>query len=241
MARCAQRVVAALVAGALLAGCGGGGSSHSATTATTKPLTKAQATELAHALNLRAADVPGFASVKPERESREESEFGNRLAACAGAAGHEHRIVDVKSAEFKRSGSGIASQMVQSDVTVESSPAYAQQDLRAIRSTRGEQCVARALDTFFKGKNFSGASIGNASVSEGTPPGGGTGEGFALRIVLPISASGLSVTVYVDFLGFVQGPAEVMLMSFGLPEPFPAAEQQRLYKLLEQRASARGI
>jgi hypothetical protein len=39
-----------------------------------------------------------------------------------------------------------------------------------------------------------------------------------------------------DLLGFVDGPAEVVLLTSGLPEPFPAATEHRLFSLLIQRA-----
>jgi hypothetical protein len=44
-----------------------------------------------------------------------------------------------------------------------------------------------------------------------------------------------------DILGFVYGPTEVSLLSFGVPEPFPAATEQHLFSLLLQRAKAHGI
>ena len=46
-------------------GCGGSASAP-ATPATSEPITKAQATAYAHAVNLRAADLPGMSIASPE-------------------------------------------------------------------------------------------------------------------------------------------------------------------------------
>jgi hypothetical protein len=39
-----------------------------------------------------------------------------------------------------------------------------------------------------------------------------------------------------DFLGFVDGPSQITLVSSGLLQPFPAAVQQHLFALLLARA-----
>jgi hypothetical protein len=121
------------------------------------------------------------------------------------------------------------------------SPAYAEQDLRAIRSKRGQACVAKLVNKAFKGRNLSGASIGTVSVKEGAPPAAGTGGSFGLRLTLPISAQGITLSAYFDFLGFVHGAAEVTLQSIGVTRPFPAATQERLFRTLVQRASAHAV
>jgi len=48
----------------------------------------------------------------------------------------------------------------------------------------------------------------------------------------------MKLPIYLDYLGFVDGPAEVTLLSSGLLRPFPAAIQQRLFALLLSRAKA---
>jgi len=48
----------------------------------------------------------------------------------------------------------------------------------------------------------------------------------------------LRIPFYLDILGFVYGPAEISLLSSGLPVPFPAALQQRLFLSLLARAKA---
>jgi hypothetical protein len=43
---------------------------------------------------------------------------------------------------------------------------------------------------------------------------------------------------YEDTLGFIVGPAEIVLHTFGSPRPFPAATERHLLSLLYSRAKA---
>jgi hypothetical protein len=85
-----------------------------------------------------------------------------------------------------------------------------------------------------------GSRSGHVSDSSGSPPTPGTTGSFGLRISTPITLHHVSVPFYMDFLGFVYGPAEVTLASFSLPEPFPAATEERLFSLLLARAKMHG-
>jgi hypothetical protein len=49
------------------------------------------------------------------------------------------------------------------------------------------------------------------------------------------------VHLYLDMLGFVDGPAQVTLFSSGVLRPFPAALQERLFTLLLVRAKAHRV
>jgi hypothetical protein len=53
-----------------------------------------------------------------------------------------------------------------------------------------------------------------------------------------LEVRGIKLPIYLDFLGFVEGPSEVTLLSSGLLRPFPAAVQQHLFALLLARAKA---
>jgi hypothetical protein len=243
--------LAALGAGVLLAGCGGSGhkSGTSTTTSTTTStsssssaqLTSAQALALARALNLQPADVAGFrATPSSPHESAAERALARQLEACAGAVGERHRLAEAKSDEFKRAANGLP-QEVSSSVSVESAPAYAEQDLRAIRSARGQRCIVKFVDAALKGRKLSGAHVGAASIKEGTPPAAGASGAFGIRIDLPISIQQLTVHAYFDLLGFIRGPVEVTLQSIGVNEPFPAATQEHLFGVLVRRAAAHPV
>jgi hypothetical protein len=228
--------LAALAAGALLAGCGG--SSHPKTTSTSGagPVTKGQALALAQAINLKPADVAGFKAIPSSgHETPQEKALTRELETCAGGAGEAHKLAEAKSDEFKREAKGLP-QEVSSSVSIEQTPAYAEQDLKAIRSRRGQACIVKLVNEVLKARNLAGAKVGAVSIREGTPPAPGTNGAFALRVTLPISVQGVTVQTYFDFLGFVTGSAEVTLQSVGVTEPFPAATQEHLFRVLVQRA-----
>ena len=252
-------VILPLLAIGLLVGCGS--SSHAPTTtvapaaattranaaaaaktsATQRLFTKTQAIAFAHAVNLRARDVPGFkvSSEHKERETPAEKRSGAELTRCAGGVGSSHQVAEASSKEFEREGNNSA-QNVQSGVTVEQTPALAAKELAAIRSARGRTCLSHYVTLLFRGQKYEGASVGPVSISSGSPHAPGTTGGFALRITATITLHHIKIPFYMDFLGFVYGPAEVTLFSFSLPEPFPAATEERLFSLLLTRAKTHG-
>jgi hypothetical protein len=76
------------------------------------------------------------------------------------------------------------------------------------------------------------------TIQSGTPPAPGTSGGFGWRVTASFEVRGIKLPIYLDFLGFVEGPSEVTLLSSGLLRPFPAAVQQHLFALLLARAKA---
>jgi hypothetical protein len=209
---------------------------------TGKSLTRAQARAFAHAVNLRTADVPGFKVSSEngnEREAAGEKRLERKMLRCVGAAGPNRQLTEVSSKEFERED-GKGAQNVQSGVVVEQTSALAVKELAAVRSERGRRCFSHYLDLLFKGQKYRGVSVGPVSISQGSPPAPGTTGSFGWRITATITVHRVRVPFYADILGFVYGPAEVTLLSFGLPEPFPAATQQRLFSLLLTRAKMHG-
>jgi hypothetical protein len=59
---------------------------------------------------------------------------------------------------------------------------------------------------------------------------------FGWRVTATFDVRGIKVPIYLDFLGFIDGPSEVTLLSSGLLQPFPATVQQHLFSLLLSRA-----
>ena len=260
-------ILVLLASSGLLAACGGSysaASSHSAavsvapaaTTTATPPtvatgsspsaaraLSKAQAQAFARAVNLRAADVPGFkvsAEHGHEHETAAEKRLEGELTRCAGGAARDLQVAEVSSKEFEREDKSGA-QNLQSGITIEQTPALAAKELAAVRSERGRTCILHYVTLLFKGQKYEGASVGHVSVSSGSPSAPGTTGGFGLRITTTITLHHIKIPFYMDFFGFVYGPAEVMLRSFSLPEPLPTATEERLFSLLLQRAKAHGI
>jgi predicted small lipoprotein YifL len=265
MAALMRRMVAIavlLATGGPLAGCGKGGPvtvttpAHSATKATTPathpggaptaPQTgatptkaKAQAQAFARAVNLQAADVPGFhvsAEHQHEPETSAEKRLKPELRRCFASAGETKALVESSSGKFERSA-GIASQSVNSEVTIGPASLTAK-ELGAIRGGHLPACLSHYFELLLKSQNLHGASVGPVSSKEGSPPARGMTGSFGLRFTATIALRGVHVPFYVDILGFADGPAEVTLSTFGLPQPFPATLEEQLFSLLLERARA---
>jgi len=258
-------ILALLAAGALLAACGS--SSHAPTTtvvpaaattranaataartsASSRSFTKAQAIAFAHAVNLTAADVPGFkVHSEHEHETAAEKRLEHEMLRCVRALGSHygilegsHGLVEIGSKEFGREAN-TGEESVQSEVTVVRTPALAAKELAAMRSPQVRVCLSHYLDLLFKSHKYHGATVSPVSISQGTPPAPGATGSFAWRITTTIALHSVTIPIYIDIFGFVEGPAEVSLFTAGVPQPFPAAIEERLFSLLLTRAKTHG-
>jgi hypothetical protein len=245
----------------LLAACGSSGHHTAATvghgahttrngssSGAVKPMTKAQAIAFAQAVNLTAADLPGFkATSKHEHEhaTATEKRLEHELLRCTGGALISRGgVAEVSSKNFKLEHNALELN-VNSEVSVAQTPAAAAKELAAIRSNRVRGCVSHYLNLLLKNqllKNQKSPAIADSisiSISRGTPPAPGTTGSFGWQITATITAHATKLPFfYIDILGFVYGPAEVSLFSSGALKPFPAAIQEHLYRLLLQRAKA---
>ena len=205
-----------------------------------RPLTKAQALAFADAVNLTAADVPGFkASSRSQRghTSAIEKRLEREMLSCVGGSSGRASLAEAGSKSFERE-TPLSDESVSSEVAVAHSSAAAASGLGTIHSEHTKACLAHYFNLLFRGKGSGGATFGAVSVSQGTPPAPGASGSFGWRISTKVTGHGLSIPFYVDLLGFVYGPAEVSLLSSGAPRPFPAAAEQELYLLLLRRARA---
>jgi hypothetical protein len=236
-------LLALAIAGVSLASCGKGAhfasSKHGAANTHRNAATAsgtARALAFARAVNLTAVDVPGFtASSKHTHESAGEKQLERKMLRCAGIAGTEKSAVEQSSKNFELKH-GIIDLGVSSEVGVEASAAQAAQGLRAIRSAHVQGCFSSYLDQVFKGEKLGGATVGAVTIQSGDPPAPGTTGSFGWRVTATFTLRGVKVPIYLDFLGFVDGRAEITLMSSGLLQPFPAEIQQKLFSLLLARA-----
>jgi hypothetical protein len=265
--RRAIAILALIAAGGLLASCGKSDYHTVATTSNTavtgthnpsgtgthagtvRPLTKAQALAFAHAVNLTAADVPGFkAASRDDHESKTPAEkrLEHELTRCTGASlNSPGGLVDESSKNFKLEH-GILHFSVNSEVSVARTPALAASELMAIRSNHVRACLSRYLGQLLKYqilKEQTSPAIINPnsislSMSHGTPPAPGATGSFGWRITATVAVHNVKLPFYIDILGFVYGPAEVTLTSSGAIRPFPAPTQEHLYLLLLERAEA---
>ncbi len=247
-------VMLVVTAGGLLSACGSGSSKGKGTSQGTRSatpsapsagahprLTKQQARAFADAVNLTAADTPGF-TVAPdehEHETAADKRLEREAVHCAGGLSSSRKLIEVSSKSFKR-GQGIPALSVSSEVSVARTAQVAARELAAIRSGRIRRCFSHYLGQLLRGKELHGASIGPVSIAAGTPPATGATGSFGWRVTVTITAQGIRIPFSLDILGFVYGPAQVSLFSSGVPVPFPAGIEQRLYSLLLERAKVHG-
>jgi hypothetical protein len=248
-------MLALVLAGALVAGCGKGSvtdsrgaatvtapgrSSSSRSSPATPPAGRApsrsQALAFARAVNLTPADVPGFAATeKRDSSSSSEKRLERQMLSCAGIGGSSKAVAEEGSKDFKLKRQ-IIDFSVSSEVAVQSTAAQAQKGLAAIRSAHVRGCFTRYLQQIFKSQRTTGATPGSVTIQSGTPPAPGMSGSFGWRVTATFLVRGIKVPIYLDFLGFVDGPSEVTLLSSGLLRPFPASVQQHLFALLLSRA-----
>jgi hypothetical protein len=237
-------ILASALALTALIGCSGKGhaartSASVATHASTAPSkttspTRVRERAYAHAVNLTAVDVPGLhVATKPQRHSPSDRRTERELARCVGLSGTS-QLFEAASPDFERSG-GISHFDVSSNVSVSRSATLAAHELAQLRSVRAKGCLKRYLAVLLNG-SLSNATVGPVSVQEGTPPAADAGGSVGLRISTSITVRSIPIPFYVDILGFVSGSAQISLMSTGVPIPFPAATQQRLFLTLLARA-----
>lgn len=242
--------IAILAAFGLSSGCGKGGQPRAdapakaapatarASSPPAEPLEATRARAFAEAVNLRPTDLPGFSAVPKhgESESPTERQLGNDMLRCAGGLGGSRGLGELGSGAYQRQ-IGLFNGSVSSAVSFSRSAAAASHELSTMRSARARGCLGHYIDRIFSRGRYAGR-FKRVSLTQGSPPAPGTSGGFGWRITAAISASAVRIPFYVDVLGFVYGSAEVTLVSTGVPNPFPAAGEERLFSLLLERARA---
>jgi hypothetical protein len=208
-------------------------------------VTRSRALAFAHAVNLTAADVPGFSAHRERAQPKAHAHAEAELFTCAGSRSHAARA---HSADLASSSSpsfqlrrGILDFGVSSEVGVARSSQLALGELAAIHSSRVRECFRRYLGNVLASSRTRGASVGAVAIEAGNPPAAGTAGTFGWRVRATFDFAGASIPTYLDLLGFVYGPARVTLISSGALRPFPAVVQQRLFSLLLLRAHAHGF
>lgn len=241
---------------AALAGCGGSGSSPGgATVSANQPITKAQATAYARAVNLRAGDLPLASVFKPEGEGREHRH--SRLAACehgAGDVGPPHPIINRKSAtlgwnlpdEFER---------ISSSVEVLPSAALMARHNAVNRSRRMLNCAKRYFPQLLGEKSAGTTEIGPVTVSRLPDPLPGIAGAYEYRIGTTVIAGRSApvepvdympeqirrVPIYIDGFGFTAGPAEINLIALGAPRTVSRNVEDQLLVLLYSRTKTHSL
>jgi hypothetical protein len=214
---------------------------------------KAQAIAFAHAVNLTAADVPGFKPTSARQSKPEtavEKKLANKLLRCIGGqtSSAPAELVKAGSADFKLDHD-VIHLSVKSEVSVAQTPALAAEELGVIRNNHVRVCLSHYFNLLLENRvlkeqgsrsSTSPSSI-STTISQGTPPAPGATGSYWWRITATIAVRKIKLPFYIDILAFTYGAAKVSLFSSGALRPFPAAAQEHLYRLLLQRAEAHHV
>jgi hypothetical protein len=205
----------------VLPGCAGPhAAARAPATATAAATTKASALTFAHAVNLRASDEPAMEALGPERAapSPDASEFA--FTRCDGGISPARILANIRSTLLSAGRDG-EWRLARSRVTLMPSEALARRNLAAFASARGVRCARR----------YGGTSISSRRVAL-------AGGAYAFgQHIIAASRGSTHVLGYHDILGFVRGPAEIVLTAAGFSHPLASRTEQRLLNALYRRAA----
>jgi hypothetical protein len=181
-------------------------------------VTRAGAAAFAHAVNLRASDLPALEALGPEMPAPSPSATAFGFARCDGGVSPAQISVNQRSTLLTTPGD--AGMGIRSRVTVMPSEALARENLAAFASRRGSRCEL----------HYGGVSISSLKFAL---PGGAHAVGW--RIVTP--RKGKQPVGYHDLIAFLCGPAEVGLTAAGFSAPVPSRTERALIGVLYRRAT----
>jgi hypothetical protein len=246
------RVLVVPLVSALVVGCGGGKTVSS--DATSHQVSTAQAVAYAHAVNLRAADVPG-SIVRGEEDATPRNDLAAGFARCGGGLpGWE--ASSIRSAIFVTEPAGHF-ESLWSAIHVAPSSTVAVRDLTADEKPSVRACLARAFGALFASSR---GPLVRQSTSVSALPSAlrGVKGSFALRMTHRVSLLRANPTppehnltekireaeggprarvIALDVLGFASGQVEIALTDRHEPGVSPLRTEQRLLSGLYSRAN----
>jgi hypothetical protein len=237
---------AIFLAAGLLAGCGGTAASVvGVTTPTSGPITKAQAVAYAHAVNLRAGDLPGFTIGESEMEAPKPGRYGLEDIRCRGGVNPARRIAKIDSTEFS-AGRAFYGKVVKSIVEVWPTPALVVFNHTTSHSSRGRACLVRDIESVNKQINRERKGrmqIGPFTITTVPNPLPGVSHSFLTTIneTRLLRTGAIRAHIYRHIFGFITGPAEIELEAIGYGHPVPTSTEAKALQLLLDRATANTI
>jgi hypothetical protein len=237
---------ATLLMSGLLAGCGGtGGPVVNVKPPASGPITKTRAVAYAHAVNLRAGDLPGFTSSGSETEAAKPGRLALEEIRCSDGVSPAHRIVKLESTEFS-AGRAFYSKIMKSTVEVWLTPALVASNNSPSHKSRARACFVRFLEAFHKRTNRERKGrmqIGPFTITTVPNPLPGVSNSFLTTIneTRLLRTGAIRAHIYRDIFGFITGPAEIELEAIGFGHPVPASTEAQALHLLLDRARANTI
>jgi len=226
----------------LLAGCGGTVSAVGMSRSTSVAITKAQAVAYAHAVNLQAGDMSGFASSGNETEAPRPGRLALEEIRCSGGISPARRIARLESPEFSTAHAS-NSEIVKSAVEVWPTPAVLAINNNPHHRSRARACFARFLQALHHRINLERKGrmqIGPFTITTAPNPLPGVINSFRTRIneTRLLHTGAVLAHVYRDIFTFTTGPTEIELEAVGFGHPIPASTEVSALHLLRDRAIA---
>jgi hypothetical protein len=242
------RVVIAMMSIVGLAACGGSGSATDSarSTPTKAPTpTEAEAKAAVAAINLTAADMPGFeqddSSDEPDASPSpdpDEKAFGE----CLGVKDLEGAddIADDSSPDFDK-GTLPSLLSISSEVEVVPDDAQARKDLTALQADKAVECMRTFAEKGINAEVGEGIRVSLSSVEKLTPAAEGTDGSFGFHLKGTISAEGGSAPLEMLVEGLLLKHTEVSLTVFGVGDGFSQAESDAAFAKLVAKAKASAV
>jgi hypothetical protein len=230
-----------LLAAGLLAGCGGAVAS---VVSPARP-TPVQAIAYAHAVNLRASDLPGFTSIGNEGEEPKPGRYSLEYSRCLGSVSPARRIAMISSPEFS-AGRGFYGKIIKSTVEVWPTPAMVALNNARSHSAHGRACLVRFLEAVHKKINRERngrGQIGPFTLTIFPNPLPRVSHSFLTKIneTRLLRTGAVRAHIYRDIFGFTTGPIEIGLEAIGFGHPIPARTEKQVLRLLYSRATTNTI
>ena len=236
------RILVGALAVLVAAGCGssGGGSGKAS-----KPPSKDASLAAAAAINLKAADMPGY-KAEPADDSSDTStdKEEKQLGVCVGIAdmSDANDVVDESSDDFSK-GEEPNTLTVSSSVTVAKSASQAKADLKAFQSDKATDCMKTFVNDVFKAQvgESAGVTFGDVSVSALRPSASGTDGSFGYLVNASVSAQGVSFPFSMSIEGALKNHTELTMMTFSIGTPLSVSERDALWSKLIDRLKASAV
>jgi hypothetical protein len=214
-------------------------------------LSRAQATAYAHAVNLRAYDVPELRQFAPEGPTDDRG-YWEAFARCNGEPRSVRAVAAIHSPIFGYGGRA-QYELVYSTVAVLPSETIASRYVATLASAHALHCIAHdynqvLLSRTAKRSPLHFRQIALTPLPATTPPtyrGIGPYRGIAQRLTLQLSyitrrRRHVRVSLYVEGAVSASGRAVIELTAITSPRPFPDVNEQYLVSALVGRAEASG-
>jgi hypothetical protein len=202
-------------------------------------ITRGDAAAVAAAISLRHGDLPGTKQ-EPNPVTPQERQLGARATSCAGGVPPREAYANTQSPDFV-SGAGGSSETVASSVEILPSASLVTRDFTALARPRALTCLLSELESAVEPSLPKGSKLVSSAATR-MPPVVVASRSFDVRMTFLVSMrEGLTtveVPVYVDQIGFADGPAEVSLELQTAPVPPSGSLEHRLATLLLARARA---